>query len=52
MIGRLLCRLGVHCPMFAGWNFDADAHAPRSTFGYCVRNHKKWTCNWSYQLDN
>lgn len=51
MLGRLLCRLGVHCPMESGRSIDDD-RGVGSTWGFCVRNHKNWVCNWPWQLDN
>lgn len=46
MLGRLLCKLGVHDNQISGWNKpDPHGHV-LSVWGYCTR------CNLSWQLDN
>jgi len=48
MLGRLLCKLGVHDNQVGGWNWNIEQLYPGSIWGYCVRPN----CNTPWQLDN
>lgn len=48
MLGKLLCRLGVHDSQLSGFNQNEYNHKIESTWGYCVRPE----CTFSWQLDN
>lgn len=48
MLGRLLCRLGVHDTHESGRNVDTVTGEVRSVWGWCIRPG----CDLQWSLDN